>query len=43
MACTGFLLVNLGKLGVGGILDTFWYGTEDFEESGPKWKLRAEI
>ena len=36
---TGFLLVNLGKLGVGWIFDTFWYGTEYFEESGPEMEI----
>ena len=36
MKFTGFLLVNLGKLGVGGIFGTFWYGTKYFEESAPK-------
>ena len=27
--------MNLGKSGVGVFFDTFWYGTEYFEESGP--------
>ena len=33
---TGFLLVNLAKVGWGGTFDTFWYGTEDIEESRPE-------
>ncbi len=36
---SGILLVNLGTWGVGGIFDTFWYGTEDSEEAGPETKI----
>ena len=35
----GLLLVNLGKLGVGGSFGTFWYGTEDFGETGPEIEI----
>ena len=28
-----------GKSGLGGILDTFWYGTEDFGETGPEMEI----
>ena len=36
---SGFLLVNLGKSGLGGIFDTFWYRTEYFEESEPEMEI----
>ena len=36
---TGFLLVNLGNCGLGGLLGTFGYGTEDYEESGPETEI----
>ena len=35
----GFLLVNLGKFGLGSFFDTFWYGMEDFEETGPDMEI----
>ena len=31
--------MNLAKLGLGGFFDTFWYGTEDYEESGPETEI----
>ncbi len=31
--------MNLGKSGLGGIFDTFWYGTEDFGESEPEMEI----
>ena len=36
---SGCLLVNLTKSGLGGILDTFWYGTEDLGETGPEMEI----
>ena len=31
--------MNLGKSGLGGIFDTFWYGKENVEESGPEMEI----
>ena len=31
--------MNLGNFGVGGIFDTFWYGAEYVEESGPEMDM----
>ena len=31
--------MNLAKLGLGGIFDTFCYWTEDSEESGPEMEI----
>ena len=31
--------MNLEKSGLGGILDTFWYRTEDFGETGPEMEI----
>ena len=33
------LVSEPGKSGLGGILDTFWYGTEDFGETGPEMEI----
>ena len=36
---TGSLLVILAKPRWGGTFGTFWYGMEDFEESGPEQEI----
>ena len=33
------LVSEPGKSGLAGIFDTFWYGTEDFWESGPEIEI----
>ena len=31
--------MNLGNFGLGIFFDTFWYGMEDFEETGPDMEI----